>query len=125
VHALKMEQDLTLRTAGTLPSGTRRRLLDGLAAVELRTAGKDFGVVTEGLVRSARSVSTVALITGHATPLDLIRRAANRFAPDVRVLAVRAGHDAEAAHRAVGRLRMLTVGSLDDLPRLLRRAAVA
>jgi hypothetical protein len=70
-------------------------------------------------------VSTVALITGSATPVDVIRRAADRFGPDVRVLGVRVGQGAEAAHKAVGRLRMLTVGALDDLPRLLRRAAVA
>src|SRR5207245_572489 len=98
---------------------------DSLAEVRLRTAGRDFGAVSEGLVRSARSVSTVALITGSQTPVDAVRRAADRFAPDVRVLAVRVGEGREAAHRAVGRLRMLTVGSLEDLPRLLRRAAVA
>jgi uncharacterized protein (DUF58 family) len=125
VQALQMEQDLTLTTVDTLPSGTRNRLLDGLSAVQLRREGRDFGAVTEGLVRHARSVSTVALITGARTPLDTVRRAADRFSPDVRVLAVRAEEGAETAHRAVGRLRMLTVGSLDDLPRLLRRAAVA
>ena len=125
VQALKMEQDLTLTAAATLPTGTRTRLLDGLAQVELRTHGRDFGAVSEGLVRRARSVSTVALVTGGVTPLDVIRRSANRFPPDVRVVAVRVGAGAVAAHRAVGRLRMLTLGSLDDLPRLLRRAAVA
>ena len=125
LHALRMEQDLTLATADKLPTGTRTRLLDGLAQLELRREGRDFGAVTEGLVRNARSVSTVALITGASTTLDVIRRAADRFGPDVRVLAVRTEEGAEAAHRAVGRLRMLTVGSLADLPRLLRRAAVA
>lgn len=125
VQALRMEQDLTLTAAATLPSGTRTRLLDGLAQVELRTHGRDFGAVSEGLVHRARSVSTVALVTGHVTPLDVIRRSANRFPPDVRVVAVRVGEGAEAAHRAIGRLRLLTLGSLDELPRLLRRAAVA
>jgi hypothetical protein len=70
-------------------------------------------------------VSTVALVTGAVTPLDVIRRSANRFPPDVRVVAVRVGEGAEPAHRAVGRLRLLSLGSLGDLPRLLRRAAVA
>ena len=125
LHALRMEQDLTLAAADTLPTGTRTRLLDGLAQLELRREGRDFAAVTEGLVRNARSASTVALVTGPTTALDVIRRAADRFGPDVRVLAVRAEEGAQAAHRAVGRLRMLTVGSLADLPRLLRRAAVA
>ncbi|MGY1801423.1 DUF58 domain-containing protein [Blastococcus sp. SYSU D00868] len=125
VQALRMEQDLTLATAQTLPTGTTTRLLDSLSALELRREGRDFAAVTEGMSRSARSVSTVALVTGSATPTEVVRRAAERFAPDVRVLAVRVGSGAEAAHRAVGRLRMLTLGSLDDLPRLLRRAAVA
>jgi uncharacterized protein (DUF58 family) len=125
VHALQMEQDLTLTAAATLPSGTRTRLLDGLSRLELRRQGHDFSLVTDGLVQRARSVSTVALITGGQTPVDAVRRAADRFPPDVRVLAIRAGGGAEAAHRAVGRLRLLTIGSLDDLPRLLRRAATA
>jgi uncharacterized protein (DUF58 family) len=125
VQALRMEQDLTLTAAATLPSGTTTRLLDSLAQIELRSTGRDFGAVTEGLVRQAHSVSTVALITGSATPVDVIRRAADRFGPDVRVLAFRVGQGADAVHKAVGRLRVLTLGSLDDLPRLLRRAAVA
>ncbi len=125
VQALRMEQDLTLTTAATLPTGTTTRLLDSLAQVELRREGRDFAAVTEGLSRSSRSVSTVALVTGSATPTEVVRRAAERFAPDVRVLAVRVGGDACAAHRTVGRLRLLALGSLEDLPRLLRRAAVA
>jgi uncharacterized protein (DUF58 family) len=125
IHALRMEQDLTVAAADPLPAGTRNRMLDGLARLELRREGRDFAAVTEGLVRNARSVSTVALVTGAHTPLDVIRRAADRFAPDVRVLAVRAHEGAEVAHQAVGRLRLLTIGSLADLPRLLRRAAVA
>lgn len=125
IQALRMEQDLTVATAETLPSGSRNRLLDGLSRLELRREGRDFAAVTEGLVRHARTVSTVALITGARTPLHVVRRAADRFGPDVRVLAVRAEEGAEVAHRAVGRLRMLTIGSLGDLPRLLRRAAVA
>jgi uncharacterized protein (DUF58 family) len=125
VQALRMEQDLTVAAAATLPTATRTRLLDSLSQVELRTSGRDFSAVSEGLVRQAQSVSTVALVTGAATPLEVVRHAANRFAPDVRVLAVRVAEGAEAAHRAVGRLRLITLGSLDDLPRLLRRAAVA
>jgi uncharacterized protein (DUF58 family) len=124
IQALHMEQDLTLTAEAPMPVGTRTRLLDGLSQLELRTHGRDFGAVSEGLVRRARSVSSVALVTGAVTPTDVIRRAANRFPPDVRVVAVRVAEGAEAAHRAVGRLRMLTLGSLDDLPRLLRRAAV-
>jgi uncharacterized protein (DUF58 family) len=123
IQALHMEQDLTLTAEAPMPVGTRTRLLDGLSQLELRTHGRDFGAVSEGLVRRARSVSSVALVTGAVTPADVIRRAANRFPPDVRVVAVRVAEGAEAAHRAVGRLRMLTLGSLDDLPRLLRRAA--
>lgn len=125
VQALRMEQDLTLTAAATLPTGTTTRLLDSLSQIELRSSGRDFGAVTEGLVRQAQSASTVALITGSATPVDVIRRAADRFGPDVRVVGVRVGQGAEAAHKAVGRLRMLTLGALDDLPRLLRRAALA
>ena len=101
------------------------RVLDGLSRLELRREGRDFAAVTEGLVRNAQTVSTVALITGARTPVPVIRRAADRFGPDVRVLAVRAEEGAEVAHRAVGRLRVLTIGALGDLPRLLRRAAVA
>jgi len=125
VQALRMEQDLTLTTAATLPTGTTTRLLDSLSQVELRTSGRDFGAVSEGLLRRAQTASTVALITGSATPVDVIRRAADRFGPDVRVIGIRAGEGAEAGHKAVGRLRVLTLGVLDDLPRLLRRAAMA
>ena len=125
VQALRMEHDLTVTTADTLPTGTTNRLLDGLTRLQLRSAGRTFGSVSEGLVREAQWVSTVALITGASTPLDVLRRTAERFSPDVRIVTVRAVHGAEAAHRVLGRMRMLTVGALEDLPRLLRRAAVA
>jgi uncharacterized protein (DUF58 family) len=125
VQALRMEQELTVTTARTLPAGTTRRLLDGLSAVGTRSTGRDFPAVVDGLVRRSRAVSTVALVTGPVLPDDVLRRAADRFAPDVRVLAVRVAAGAQAGHRAAGRLRLLTLGALDDLPRLLRRAAVA
>ncbi|MGY1812876.1 DUF58 domain-containing protein [Blastococcus sp. SYSU D00820] len=125
LQALRMEQDLTLTAAAALPTGTTTRLLDALSEVELRREGRDFAAVTDGLVRHARSVSTVALVTGDATPLDVVRRAADRFPPDVRVLAVQVRGGAEAGHRTIGRLRMLTLGALDDLPRLVRRVAAA
>lgn len=71
------------------------------------------------LTRVAPNVSAVLLFVGPLTSLQSIRRAAALFGPDVNVVAVRVEHGAKIGLQRSGGRSIVTIGSLNDLPRAL------
>lgn len=123
LRALRQEQDLsTIGAARAISCATPRRLLDGLSGIAHRTEGRSFAHITQEAAYSVASASIVALITGSATSIGDLRQAALRFSPDVRVVVFRASAGSEPRLQVLGQMSILTVGALEDLPRVLRRA---
>ena len=67
--------------------------------------------------------AVVIVVTGSLTPIGDLRAIETVFAPGTEILAIRAVVGADARLQTVSRLRVLTVGALGDLPKLLRRVA--
>ncbi|MCU1498144.1 MAG: hypothetical protein JWM47_2097 [Acidimicrobiales bacterium] len=124
VRVLRDEQDLSMVVAGErIPTAVGSALLDGLAAVRLGTT--DSGLITEveRLFRYASGLSVALLVTGPHTSIAELRAAAARVPLDVRILMMRVDHGAEPAAQPIGQHLLLTLPSLEQLPRLLRSAA--
>ncbi|BDZ41263.1 hypothetical protein GCM10025865_05620 [Paraoerskovia sediminicola] len=110
-----------LTQGGNLRGDSRTRLLDDLAGVERspsRTTLADIARARRGELDAA---SVVVLVAGSVpSPADL-RAASVRLSLGARALAVRCVPGAAVARHTIGDLTVLTLGSLEDLPRAMRK----
>ncbi|MDM7853763.1 DUF58 domain-containing protein [Cellulomonas alba] len=123
VQTLRDERELAvLAGPGALRVDTPPRLLDDCSGLAL--AAGDAGVVLLGrrVAREAAGASVAVLVTGSG-PSDADLRLGARHVPaGTRVLVVRCARGADVEVRTQGSLSLATLGTLADLPRLLRRA---
>ncbi|MFV0451708.1 MAG: DUF58 domain-containing protein [Propioniciclava sp.] len=68
----------------------------------------------------APDVSVVVLVTGPATGFETFRRARAYLAPEVRMVVLQVGEHAELSLRQAAGITVMTLGSLAELPLLLR-----
>ncbi|MET4159283.1 DUF58 domain-containing protein [Agromyces sp. PvR057] len=114
----------------SLPTVTPRSLLDGVSTLRGGSAaGAGARVirlesVATLVAQSFGDLSIAFLVTGSLVPLQRLRRAAITLPPGITVVAVRCEPEAEPTARHSRELTVLTVGRLDDLPKLLARGAV-
>jgi hypothetical protein len=124
--------------AQTVRDGTRARVLGEESELRTATVGsllddscrlrpvQRFATPRE-FARDATALmpapAVVILVTGSLTPIGDIRAIETVFAAGTEILAIRAAAGADARMQTVSRLRVLTVGALGDLPKLLRRAS--
>jgi uncharacterized protein (DUF58 family) len=123
VQVLAEQRDLVvLAGPGRLRVGTRPRLLDDCSAVSAEIGGTGVSGLGRRIVRQAPDASVAVLVTGSVpTPADL--RAGTRHVPvGTRTLVLTCSPGAEIGVRTQGSLSLGTLGGLDDLPRVLRRA---
>ena len=119
--ALVEGQAVTATTGGRpLPSHGPIPLLDALAGVEQSERRTDLSSLVKRSLPLVRGASVVALVAGSAVAPGELRAAAQRFHHDVRTLGVRVQPGAEVSLRTIGSTSVLELGSLDDLPRVLR-----
>lgn len=126
VQAFRESRQLSVVTsAAALSATTPQRMLDGFAGLD-RADGVD-GVIAVAHSAAAHSpdVSVAFLVCGGTPSPAEIRSAALAFPLGVRVLAIRAVDGAATGLSRIGTTSVLTVGSLDELPRALRRAVTA
>lgn len=124
-QAVREERPVTV-CAGptTLRAASGRRLLDVFSAVEPRD---DAGILVAGRQTSAAvpNASVAVLITGSVPDATTLRRSGLGFSVGIRVVALRIVAGAPVALRAIGRVDVATVGSLDDLASAMRRLKAA
>lgn len=126
VRGIRDQQPLGVVAAGRpLATASPQSLLDAASGVQFGAPASSLVDAAVQATRVGGGVTVAMLVTGSATPLDGIRSAAARFAPDVRVVAVRVDGAGRSGLRPVGSLPVLTVTALGDLPRLLRTAGRA
>lgn len=120
VETIRDERELTvLAGAGVLHVDTAVRLLDDFSAVT-SGPGRPGGVTMASLTaRRAPEASVVLLVVGSAARASELR-AATHILHAVPVVVVTCERGASIAVRTQGLLSQVTVGSLSDLPRVLR-----
>ncbi|MGI8416351.1 MAG: DUF58 domain-containing protein, partial [Nakamurella sp.] len=124
-QAIGEERPVTVCAGATMLRGeSGGRLLDAFSAL---AATRGAGILVAGR-RTAAAVpnaSVAVLITGSGPDAVTIRRASTAFSVGIRVVAVRVVAGAKLKLSAIGRVDVATVGSLDDLPKALRRMRAA
>ncbi|MBT0994755.1 DUF58 domain-containing protein [Cellulomonas sp. DKR-3] len=122
VQTLRDERDLeVLAGPGSLRVLTPPMLLDDCSGLELSPTGAGVTLLGRRVVREAPQCSVAMLVTG-SEPSDADLRLGARHLPaGTRALVVRCQTGAEVSVRTQGLLTLGTLGTLDDLPRLLRR----
>lgn len=123
LEALAEEKDLTVLTSHeVLPSASRRQLLDALT--RLAPGSGPGGVVSmaRSVARDVQHASVAVLVCGSAVPHHQLRAAGAVLPLGVRALALRVDAAAEAGVGMLGAVRVVTVPTLEELPRTLRKA---
>jgi uncharacterized protein (DUF58 family) len=87
-------------------------------AIGLRTSPREF--IREILARTAPP-SVLVVVTGSATPINELRAIEAVVGQDTRLIGLRAELGGKPRISTVSRFRLLTIGELGDLPKLLRR----
>lgn len=121
MQCLREDRDLSVVTqAGVLRFPSGRGLLDELSRVELVPGAAPLPTLAEEGVATVKGASIVALVTGAGAEAAELR-AADRVAPlDALTFAVRCAGSHDVARRRIGRLTVLDLADLDDLPRVMR-----
>jgi uncharacterized protein (DUF58 family) len=99
-------------------------LLDDCSALTVQDAGAGVHVLGRRVAREVPDASLAILVTGSVPDEDDLRLGARHVPAGARVLVVRCAPGAGLAVRTRAQLTLATVGLLDDLPRLLRRAVM-
>jgi len=99
-------------------------LLDDCAAFTTGSGGAGVHLLGRRVAREAPDASLAVLVTG-AVPDDRdLRLGAQHVPSGARTLVMRCAPGAQVSARTNGLLTLATLGALDDLPRLLRRAVL-
>ena len=108
-----------------LPTLSRSRLLDSLAAVDRSATA--LGLVDVARVASEQvvGVSVAFLICGSPVSSSQLRAASAKFPPGVETVAIVCDPESVPGVRALAGLTVFTIGYLDDLKAFLARSAAA
>ncbi|TRY17842.1 DUF58 domain-containing protein [Tessaracoccus rhinocerotis] len=111
----------TLTSTETLVALTPTRALDELCTVEL-TARGGIADLVHTTRRREPGASIAMVVTGSSSSMTALRRACSLFDVDTRVIGIRVDEGSGLRVRTAGNVTVLQVGSLEELPRALRRA---
>jgi uncharacterized protein (DUF58 family) len=124
LHAIRSESDLTaMTTEEVLPHRSPRQLLDGLTRIEANRNPTSIIDLGRTIARDVQRATVVLLAFGSTVTPDQIRTAGAVLPAGVRALAIRAslGEDSELAARRLGNVTVLTLPTLEELPRGFRK----
>lgn len=123
LRALRDAFAVDLRTVGLDASPKNpRRLLDTLSGVDgTRARAGDSASLGREISGDLTAESIVVLVCGSGVTNAQLREACGRFPGSVRCLSIVVSFGAEPELRRIGDADVVTVGSLDDLPRTVRR----
>lgn len=125
LQAIREQRNLNVLTqGGPLRSETGRNLLDELTRVDGhagRTTAVDLARTTADAVPNA---SVVFFVLGPQVTPRQLRSAAAAVSPGIRCIAIRCKSGQEPARASIGDLTVVSLGDLDDLALVLRKAVV-
>ncbi|WP_313813301.1 DUF58 domain-containing protein [Glutamicibacter sp.] len=108
--------------AGPVRTSTGRDMMDGLTRLQGAAIRKTLIDVVRGTVDAVPGVSVMFFVTGAGTTARALREAAKHVPFGVRAIAIRCGVGLQPAQARIGELNVLTLGQLDELGLMLRRA---
>ncbi|WP_291886508.1 DUF58 domain-containing protein [Cellulomonas sp.] len=122
VQTIREERDLAvLAGPGSLRVQTPALLLDDCSGLAVAPSGAGAALLGRRVAREAPDASVAMLVTGSVPAESDLRLGARHVATGTRTVVVRCERGAEVAVRTQGSLSLATIGTLDDLPRLMRR----
>ena len=124
LHAIASESDLTAMTSHeVLQHRTRRQLLDGLTRVEAVRTPVGVVELARTITRDVQRATVAVLAFGSAVSAHQIRAAGAVLPAGVRALAIQAStvEGVELGARQLGNVTVLTLPSLEELPRGFRK----
>jgi uncharacterized protein (DUF58 family) len=123
LQAIKEQRNLNVLTQnGPLRSETGRNLLDDMTRIEgrpLRATAVELARTTAETVPNA---SVVFFVVGPQVTAAQLRSAAAAIPPGIRCIAVRCRSGQEQGRASIGDLTVVSLGDLDDLAAVLRKA---
>ncbi|HEX2247104.1 MAG TPA: DUF58 domain-containing protein, partial [Arthrobacter sp.] len=124
LQAIREQRNLSVLTQqGPLRTGTGRNLLDEMTRIE----GQPQRATAVDLARTAAdtvpNASVFFLVVGEHVTATQLRRAAAAVPPGIRSFAIRCPQGLDAAKASIGDLTVLSLGNLEDLAIILRKAA--
>ncbi|KGM11967.1 hypothetical protein N869_02230 [Cellulomonas bogoriensis 69B4 = DSM 16987] len=122
VQALRDERELTvLAGQGALRTRTPPVLLDDFAGVEATVTGRGSSELAPWVARQAGDASVAILVVGSVPTRADLRAHTIHLPAGIRTLVLTCSPGARLEVHQHGALSLATLGSLDDLPRVLRR----
>ena len=125
VQALRDERDLTvIAGSGALRTDTPSRLLDDVAALEASADGRDGVSLGRWVAQTVPDATVAILVTGSVPDRSVLRASTVHVPVGVRTLVLMVDRSSDGEVATHNELSMARIGSLLDLPRILRRVAV-
>ncbi|PRA13451.1 DUF58 domain-containing protein [Arthrobacter sp. MYb211] len=123
-QAISEQRNLSTFTQdGPIRTENGRNLLDGLTRVQGQSMLRDtFVELTRHTADKVPNASVVFILTGASATAAELRKAAMHVPLGVRAIAIRCGLGLDASRANIGELTVLTLGNLDELGLLLKRA---
>lgn len=122
VQTIREERELAvLAGPGLLRVETPPLLLDDCSGLQLSSSGAGIALLGRRVAREAPEASVALLVTGSEPSSTDLRLGSRHVPTGTRTVVVRCERGADVSVRTHGMLSLATLGSLDDLPRLLRR----
>ncbi|MGY3127907.1 uncharacterized protein (DUF58 family) [Agrococcus sp. UYP33] len=121
LQAVRDETDLVVRTSrGTLPATTGKRLLDALSGVDWSPRHDRFLDLAATIAREHAGASVIMLHAGATVDPALVRRARTLLPAQARVIVFTVVKGAKPRLQPIGDVSLATLGSVSDLPRIMR-----
>ena len=125
VQAIRDQREVTVVAGpGRMRVTSPQLLLDDCAAFVTGEAGAGVHLLGRRVAREAPDASLAVLVTGAVPDEGDLRLGARHLPSGARALVVRCAPGEAVTTRTKGLLTLATLGSLEDLPRLLRRAVL-
>jgi uncharacterized protein (DUF58 family) len=123
LRAIRDEQDASVVPARpVVVRANGRRILDAFSRAEMSAGSISLTRLAARAVEASPDASIAVLVSGSGCELSEFRRAAARFDPETRVVALIADLESGSSIRRGARLVVLTIGDLGDLASLVRGA---
>lgn len=125
VQAVRDEMDVVVQTSRqTLPATTGKRLLDALSGVEWSSRDDRFLDLAATVAQAHAGASVIMLHAGATVDPALVRRARTLLPSQARVIVFTVVKDAKPRLQPIGDTALATIGSVSDLPRVMRGVAL-
>lgn len=125
IQAVRDEMDLVVQTSrGTLPATTGKRLLDALSGVDWSPRHDRFLDLAATVARQHAGASVIMLHAGATIDPALVRRARTLLPTQARVIVFTVVKGAKPRLQPIGDVALATLGSVSDLPRIMRGVAL-